>query len=218
MVFNVFSMIMAPWCFDNHDHQKEMYVRHVLFEWQRHSESTFIHSTDRFDKCGVVHESRLTCKNTSDRYVPVPFKKGGKPRQNSQNAPKSGPKTAQSVPNPSQTEPQDFPKSDYPSHLGVVCFWSQICIFVLQFCGRMCLFFKEPTFKIHAPTQCFVDFHTFGHISKKLSKIVEKSSRNPPQIVEKSRKIRKNRWQKPRWVRKANKCVKNAKKVPTWPQ
>ena len=62
------------------------------------------------------------------------------------------------------------------------CFWSQICIFVLQFCRRMCLFFEEPTFKIHAPTQCFVDFHTFGHISKKISKIVEKSSRNPPQI------------------------------------
>ena len=101
---------------------------------------------------------------------------------NSQNAPKSGPMTARSVPNPSQMEPQDPPKSDFRALFGFVCLWLQICMFFWQFCGRICLFFKEPTFKIHAPTQCFVDFHTSGLVSKKISKIVEKSSRNPPQI------------------------------------
>ena len=103
----------------------------------------------------------------------------------SQNAPKSGPKTAQSVPNPFQTEPQDFPKSDFPALLGVVCFWSQICIFVLQFCGRICLFFKEPTFKIHAPTQCFVDFHMFGHV-------FEKNIKNRRKILPKPSPNRRN--------------------------
>ena len=104
----------------------------------------------------------------------------------SQNATKSDPKTARSVPNPSQMEPQDFPKSDFRILFGFVCFWSQMCIFVLQFCGRICLLFKKPTFKIHAPTQCFVDFHTFGHISKKILK----SSKNPPETLPKSIKNR----------------------------
>ena len=101
---------------------------------------------------------------------------------NSQNAPKSGPMTARSVPNPSQMEPQDPPKSDFRALFGFVCLWLQICMFFWQFCGRICLFFKEPTFKIHAPTQCFVDFHTSGLVSKKNIKNRRKSSRNPSQI------------------------------------
>ena len=64
------------------------------------------HSTDRFDKCGVVHEPLLTCKNTSDRYVPVPLKKGGKPRQTFKMRPKLAPRR----PRASQTLPKWSPK------------------------------------------------------------------------------------------------------------
>ena len=142
-----------------------------------------------------------TCKNTSQsnfqrvprQVVACSSRKGGMSKANNQNAPESGPKTAQSVPNPSQTEPQDFPKSDFPSLFGFICFWSQICMFSLQFCGRMCLFFKEPTFKIHAPTQCFVDFHTSGLVWKKYIKNRRKILPKPSQIrvnfEEKARQI-----------------------------
>ena len=42
-----------------------------------------------------------------------------------------------------------------------VCFFqSQICIdFLLLFC-KICVVFQKPTFKFHAPTQCFVALHT----------------------------------------------------------
>ena len=104
---------------------------------------------------------------------------------------KCAPKWPQDDPEPPKPSPngaQDPSNSDFWVILGLVLFWLQICMFSLQFCGKICLFFKEPTFKIHAPTQCFVDFHMFGHVFEKISKIVEKSSRNPSQIQEKSKK------------------------------
>ena len=40
-----------------------------------------------------------------------------------------------------------------------------------KFLAKFVFFFEEPTFKIHAPTQCFVDFPMFGHVFEKISKI-----------------------------------------------
>ena len=104
----------------------------------------------------------------------------------SQNAPKSGRKTLQSVPNPSQMEPQDFPKSDFPALFGFVCFWSQICIFVLQLCGRMCLFLKSRPSKFMRPRSVLLTSTRLCIFSKRY----QKSSKNPPETLPKSNKNR----------------------------
>ena len=56
--------------------------------------------------------------------------------------------------------------------------------------------FQEPTFKIHAPTQCFVDFYSVSPFPKKSPKITENSPKilskslpKPPKIEQKSQKI-----------------------------
>ena len=77
------------------------------------------------------------------------------------------PKKPQEPTNPSQNFPQtlpngaqDVPKSDFWGFFWPVFFQSQICIdFLLLFC-KICVVFQKPTFKFHAPTQCFVALHT----------------------------------------------------------
>ena len=50
--------------------------------------------------------------------------------------------------------------SEFWRFFGPVFFQSQICIdFLLLFC-KICVVFQKPTFKFHAPTQCFVALHT----------------------------------------------------------
>ena len=54
--------------------------------------------------------------------------------------------------------------------------------FLLDFC---CLL-QEPNLKIHAPTQCFVDFSVKSQLWKKVRQIIEKSSPNPSKTLSKS--------------------------------
>ena len=58
----------------------------------------------------------------------------------SQNAPKSGRKTLQSVPNRSQMEPKTLPNQIFEQFLRLFFSGRKFASFFLQFCGRICLF------------------------------------------------------------------------------
>ena len=93
---------------------------------------------------------------------------------NAQKTVKMRPKVGNRRPRASQTPPKLSPrlsKIRFSSNF-FVCFFLIVNLHrFLQFCGKFCTFFKEPTFKIHAPTQCFVDLHSVLLFSKKTSKI-----------------------------------------------
>ena len=102
----------------------------------------------------------------------------------SQNAPKSGPKTLQSVPSPSQMEPKTLPNQIFEQFLRLFFSGRKFASFFLQFCGRICLFFSEPTFKIMRPCSVLLTSTRFGMLRKKY----QKSSKNLPETCPKSKK------------------------------
>ena len=110
---------------------------------------------------------------------------------NSQNAPKSGPKTAQSVPNPSQMEPQDFPKSDFRVLLGLFVSGRKFAFLFCSFVAECVCFLKSRPLKFMRPRSVLLTSTRFGMFRKKISKIIEKPSRNLAQIEEKSKKNRR---------------------------
>ena len=73
-----------------------------------------------------------------------------------------------------------------------------------------------PTLKIHAPTQCFVDFYTKSRLKPKVRKIEQKSCQNRGKIEEKSTPNRKKIDVKSqddlRSPKNSKKMPKNAKK------
>ena len=115
-----------------------------------------------------------------------------------QNAPKSDHKAAQSVPNPSQIEPNTFQNQIFGRFFAFF-FDRKFTSILYQFFRDFYMFFKEPTLKIHAPTQCFVDFSVKSQLWKKERKVIEKSSPNSSKTLpkffqnrEKSKKSLKN--------------------------
>ena len=98
------------------------------------------------------------------------------------------PKVAPDRPNPLPNQAQDPPKSDFWVNFWLVFCNSIISLVCSWFFREFYCFFKVPTLKIHAPTQCFVDFYTKSRLKPKVRKIKQKSSQNRGKIREKSRK------------------------------
>ena len=93
-----------------------------------------------------------------------------------------------------------------------------------QFWVDFFMFFQEPTFKIHAPTQCFVNFYSVSPFLKKSPKITENSPKilskslpKPPKIEEKSQKIVTKMQDNLRCVKKSKKWATRVNNEPQEP-
>ena len=81
--------------------------------------------------------------------------------------PKKRPRSGQERPEEAQDRPktlpngaQDPPKTDFCEIFGNFFSSSKFAAIFYRFFIVFLLFFKSSTLKIHAPTQCFVDFYT----------------------------------------------------------
>ena len=108
----------------------------------------------------------------------------------SQNAPKSGPKTLQSVPNPSQTEPKTLPNQIFEQFLRLFFSGRKFAAFFCSLVAEFVWFCKSRPLKFMRPRSVLLTSTRFGMLRKKVSKIIEKPSRNLSQIEEKSKKNR----------------------------
>ena len=120
----------------------------------------------------------------------------------SQNAPKSGPKTLQSVPNPSQMEPKTLPNQIFDQFLRLFFSGRKFASFSCSFVAEFVCFCKSRPSKFMRPRSVLWTSTRFGMFRKKVSKNHRKNLPKPPQnrgkIKEKSKKMKTNRWKKPR--------------------
>ena len=141
---------------------------------------------------------------------------------NSQNTPKSGPKTLQSVPNPSQMEPKTLPNQIFEQFLRLFFSGRKFASFFCSFVAEFVCFCKSRPLKFMRPRSvCWLP-HVLACFEKSI-KNHRKTFRNLPKIEEKSKKNREtwkeiNGKSQDEWGKPKNELQirKNAKKVPTW--
>ena len=102
----------------------------------------------------------------------------------SHNAPKSGPKTLQSVPNPSQMEPKTLPNQIFEQFLRLFFSGRKFASFFCSFVAEFVCFCKSRPLKFMRPRSVSLTSTRFGMFRKKY----QKSSKNPPETYQKSRK------------------------------
>ena len=119
----------------------------------------------------------------------------------SQNAPKSAPKTLQSVPNPSQMEPKTLPNQIFEQFLRLFFSGCKFASFICSFVAEMVCFCKSRPLKFMRPRSVLLTSTRFGMFRKSIKnhrKPFPKPAQNRGKIKEKSRKMKTNRWKKPR--------------------
>ena len=104
----------------------------------------------------------------------------------SQNAPKSGPKTLQSVPNPSQMEPKTLPNQIFEQFLRLFFSGRKLASFVCSFVANFVCFCKSRPLKFMRPRSVLWTSTGF----RMFRRTEQKSSKNPPETFPKSRNNR----------------------------
>ena len=102
----------------------------------------------------------------------------------SQNAPKSGPKTLQSFPSPSQMEPKTLPNQIFEQFLRLFFSGRKFASFFCSFVAEFVCFCKSRPLKFMRPRSVSLTSTRFGMFRKKY----QKSSKNLPETCPKSRK------------------------------
>ena len=119
----------------------------------------------------------------------------------SQNAPKSGPKTLQSVPNPSQMEPKTLPNQIFEQFWRLFFSGRKFASFFCSFVAEFVCFCKSRPLKFMRPRSVSLTSTRFGMFRKKYPKSSKNLLETCPKSKKnqrKSRKIKTNRWKKPR--------------------
>ena len=105
---------------------------------------------------------------------------------NTQQAVKMHPKVAPRRPRASQTppkwSPKTFPNQIFEHSLGLFVYGCKFACFFGSFVAEFVCFLKSRPLKFMRPRSVLLTSTRLGLFRKKISKIVEKSSRNPPQI------------------------------------
>ena len=105
----------------------------------------------------------------------------------SQNAPKSGRKTLQSVPNPSQMEPKTLPNQIFEQFLRLFFLVVNLHRFFCSFVAEFVCFCKSQPLKFMRPRSVSLTSTRFGMFRKKY----QKSSKNLPETCPKPKKIQR---------------------------
>ena len=117
----------------------------------------------------------------------------------SQNAPKSGCKTLQSVPNPSQMEPKTLPNQIFEQFLRLFFSGRKFASFFCSFVAEFVCFCKSRPLKFMRPRSVLLTSTRFGMFRKKYQKSSKNLLKTCPKsgkIKEKSKKMKTNRWKK----------------------
>ena len=140
----------------------------------------------------------------------------------SQNAPKSGRKTLQSVPNPFQMEPETLPNQIFEQFWRLFFSGRKFASFVCSFVAEFVCFCKSRPLKFMRPRSVLLTSIRFSIFRKKY----QKSSKNPSETFPKSRKNRRkiekneNKSMEKAKMSEENqklryRCQEESKKVPT---
>ena len=138
---------------------------------------------------------------------------------NGQETAKSRPRAPRRGPRPSRTLPngaQDYPKTDFGEIFGRFFPAPNLQWFIIFFVYFL-LILQSSTLTKHYKNHSFFDVFAKSLFSKIIRKIFEKSSKNRPQIHEKSRKIVSKRDFEQRCVKNAKKTEKIVKNSENWP-
>ena len=110
----------------------------------------------------------------------------------SQNAPKSGPKTLQSVPNPSQMEPKTLPNQIFEQFLSLFFSGRKFASFFFSFVAEFVCFCKSRPLKFMRPRSVLLTSTRFGMFRKKYQKSSKNLPETCPKLRKNQRKIEKN--------------------------
>ena len=110
----------------------------------------------------------------------------------SQNAPKSGRKTLQSVPNPSQMEPKTLPNQIFEQFLRLFFSGRKFASFFCSFVAEFVCFCKSRPLKFMRPRSVSLTSTRFGMFRKKYQKSSKNLLKTCPKSRKNQRKIDKN--------------------------
>ena len=140
----------------------------------------------------------------------------------SQNAPKSGPKTLQSVPNPSQMEPKTLPNQIFEQFLRLFFSGRKFASFFCSFVAEFVCFCKSRPLKFMRPRSVSLTSTRFGMFRKKYQKSSKNLLETCPKSRKNQRKIEKNENKSMEKAKMSEenqklryKCEKSAKNEPT---
>ena len=110
----------------------------------------------------------------------------------SQNAPKSAPKTLQSVPNPSQMEPKTLPNQIFEQFWRLFFSGRKFASFFCSFVAEFVCFCKSRPLKFMRPRSVSLTSTRFGMFRKKYQKSSKNLLETCPKSRKNQRKIEKN--------------------------